>query len=104
MASESVRRILSAEAEANKKNAEARRKAEEIISDAEKQSAVAVQKKLAEARAETEKVRLLNNGRLSEYADNAKADCEKKLAEIRKQAEKNSEKAIDAIINGIKGV
>ena len=103
MASESVRKILSAEVEANKQTAEARRKAEEIINDAEKQSVIAIQKKLSEAKAEAEKVRLLNDERLSEYAENAKSDCEKKLVEIRKQAEENSEKAIAAIINCIKG-
>lgn len=103
MASESVRKILSAEMEANKQTAEVHRKAEEIINDAEKQSVIAIQKKLSKAKAEAEKVRLLNDKRLSEYAENAKSECEKKLAEICKRAEENFEKAIDAIINCIKG-
>ena len=46
MASDAVKQILSAESLANRRTSEAHRTAEEIIKEAEKYSAVAVQKKI----------------------------------------------------------
>lgn len=100
MASEAVRRILDAEAEANKSIADARKRAEEIVEQARQQGAVAVQKRLAEARAETEKIRQSDKKHLSEYRRNANEKCEKSLKLLQNKAKNNTEKAVAAIIDG----
>ncbi|MDE5764834.1 MAG: hypothetical protein K2I00_07690 [Ruminococcus sp.] len=97
MASEAVNRILNAEAEADKKIADARRRAEEIIEQAHQQGAVTIQKRIADARAETEKIRKSNNENLSKYWKNADRECEKSLELLRNQVNNNTEKAVSAI-------
>lgn len=99
MASDAVKKVISAEQTAEKLNAEARRKAEDIISSAKQQAVVAVQKKLAEAKAEAEKIRKSDNGKLAEYTENAGKNCAEKLDVIRKQAENNADKAVNAVID-----
>lgn len=98
MASDAVKKILMAEQMADKLNADARRKAEDIISSAEQQAIVAIQKKLAEAKSETEKIRKSDSGKLAEYTEKAEKDCAEKLDIIRRQAESNTDKAVDAVI------
>ena len=86
MASETVKKILEAEASSERRNAEARQKSEEIVSDAQRKAAIAVQKRLSDANAE---------------AAGLREEVRKKaLDEIRKRAKDNSEKAIKAIIDG----
>ena len=97
MASEAVNRILNAEAEADKKIADARRRAEEIIEQAHQQGAVTIQKRIADARAETEKISKSNNENLSKYWKNADRECEKSLELLRNQVNNNTEKAVSAI-------
>lgn len=103
MASDAVKKILTAESMADKLNDEARRKADDIISSAHQQAVVAVQKKLAEAKAETEKIRKSDSGKLVEYTENAKKDCAKKLDIIRSEIEKNTDKAVNAVISSFFG-
>ena len=81
MASESVKRILDAEAEADRKTMDARKRADEIVTQAQRNGAVAVQKKL------------------SKYAENAEKECSEKLDELRDRSTKNSDKAVSAIIS-----
>lgn len=99
MASEAVRKILSAESTADKLNAEARKKAEDIISSAHQQAVIAVQKKLAEVKSEAERIKKVNSGKLSEYTENAEKECEKKLDDIRMETEKNTDNAVNAVIS-----
>lgn len=99
MASEAVKKILSAESEADRLNAEARKKAEEIINSAEQQAVVAIQKKLAEAKTEAEKIRKSNNVKIAEYTENAEKECAGILENIRSNSEKNADKAVDAVIS-----
>ncbi len=103
MASESVKRILDAEAEADRKTADARKRAEEIITEAKQNGVVAVQKKVAEAKAESEKRKRSDQERLKKYAENAEKECGERLDELRDQLSKNSDKAVSAIISGFFG-
>lgn len=98
MASETVNKILEAEAEAEKKNAEARRRAEEIISSAESKAAIAVQKKLTDAKAESERIRQENKEKLAEFAEAAENKCSEQLEALKKNAEKNMDAAVGSII------
>lgn len=98
MASETVKMILNAEAESGKKLAEAKSRSEEIISDAERYSSVAIQKKLSEANSEAEKIRNHNAKKIADYTKIAEANCSSALSEIRKKAESNSDKAVDEVI------
>ena len=100
MASETVKKILEAEAEAEKRNADARRRAEEIINSAKSKAAVAVQKKLTEAMSESDKIRKENQSRLSDYISEAAAECNKTLEALESSAEKNMDAAVDSIIKG----
>lgn len=100
MASETVKKILEAEAEADRKNADARSRAEEIISSAESKAAVAVQKKLTEARTECDRIRSANRERLAEYTGKAEEKCSRILGELKDSAEKNMDKAVESVING----
>lgn len=99
MASEMVQKVLSAESMADKLNAEARKKADDIVLSAQQTAAVAVQKKLAQAKAEAEKIRQSDNARLAEYAENAGKDCEKQIDGIRREVEKNTDSAVNAVIS-----
>ncbi|MDE6092593.1 MAG: hypothetical protein K2G14_05805 [Ruminococcus sp.] len=53
MASEAVKKILSAEADSNRKNSAARKRSEDILVEAERYSALAIQKKISTASAES---------------------------------------------------
>lgn len=103
MASDAVKKILTAESTADKLNANARRKAEDIVSSAQQQAVVAIQKKLAEAKSEADKIRKSNSEKLGEYTENAEKECAEKLDIIRRQAESNADRAVDAVINSFFG-
>lgn len=98
MASEAVRKILDAEAESNRRNSEALRQSDGIISDADRYSALAIQKKISEASAETEKIREEYRKQEAIHAEKAKAECLAVIDRIKRQAEKNAENAINAVI------
>lgn len=98
MASEAVKKILEAEAQANKKTADAKQRSEDMINDAMGNAAAAVQKKLSEAAAEAERERADYLARLKSYTENAENECGKRLEAISAAAEKNMNKAADAII------
>lgn len=98
MASEAVNKVLSAEAHSNKKTAEARQTAENIIMEAEKYSALAIQKKISQASAEMEKVRSDYTKKLEVHTEQSDKKCAEKIAEIRSVAEKNMENAVSAVI------
>ncbi|MCR4795307.1 MAG: hypothetical protein K5898_09095 [Ruminococcus sp.] len=99
MASEAVKRILEAEAMSDKKNAEARKQHDDIISSASGSSSLAIQKKIAEATSEAVKIREGYNEKLKEYEQNAENECNKKLSSIKQLAEKNMDSAVNEIIN-----
>ena len=100
MSSDTVRKILLAEAQSDKKNSDARRRSDEIINDAERYSSIAIQKKLGEANTELSRKRSENARKLEEYTGNADDECSKLISEIEINAVKNSDKAVDAVING----
>ena len=99
MASEAVKRILEAEALSDKKNAEARKQRDDIISTASGKSSLAIQKRLSEAHSELSKLKSAYDKKLEEYRKNAEAECQKKIDSIKQQAEKNSDRAVDEIID-----
>jgi vacuolar-type H+-ATPase subunit H len=99
MASEAVKKILEAEALSDKKNAEARRQRDDIISSASGKSSLAIQKRLSDAHSELSKLKSDYDKKLEEYKKNAEVECQKKIDSIRQQAEKNMGKAVDEIIN-----
>lgn len=99
MASEAVKKILEAEALSDKKNAEARRQRDEIISSASGSSSLAIQKKIAEATSEAVKIREGYSEKLKEYEKNAESECIKKINDIKQLAEKNMDSAVSEIIS-----
>ncbi|WP_295069479.1 hypothetical protein [Ruminococcus sp.] len=99
MASEAVKKILEAEAISDKKNAEARRQRDDIISSASGSSSLAIQKKIAEATSEAVKIREGYNEKLKEYEKNAESECTKKIGSIKQLAEKNMDSAVNEIIS-----
>jgi len=98
MASESVRKILEAESRSEKKNADARLRAEEIVTEAERYSSIAVQKKISQASDEVQKVRDEYKKSAEAYRKSAEDECRRKISSITELAEKNSTKAVDAVI------
>lgn len=99
MASEAVKKILEAEALSDKKNAEARRQREDIISSASGSSSLAIQKKISEATSEASKLRQSYDSKLESYRKKAAAECDEKIGEIKKLAGANTDKAVDEIIS-----
>ncbi len=99
MASEAVQKILAAEAESNKKNAQARQRSEDMINKAKGDSSLAIQKKISEATAESGKMRSDYDAKLVEYTSKAEEDCQRELKIIAEKAAKNMDKAADAIIS-----
>ncbi len=99
MASEAVKKILDAESESERKNALARKRRDEIISEAEGKASQLIQKRLGDAAAESRKIKAEYDKKLVAYREKAGADCDSELADIREKAEKNMQKAVDAVIN-----
>ena len=99
MASEAVKKILEAEALSEKKNAEARKQRDEIISTASGKSSLAIQKKLSDAHSEISRLKSEYDKKLEGYKKKAEDECQKKIDDIKQQAEKNTGKAVDEIIN-----
>ncbi len=98
MASEAVKKILAAEAESEKKNADARKKRDENIAEAQGNSALAIQKKLAEAAAKSAASKKKCAEKTQQYRQKAEEECRKKLDEIESLAQKNMEDAANAVI------
>ena len=99
MASEAVKKILEAEALSDKKNAEARKKRDEIIDAASGSSSLAIQKRLSEAHSEIAKLKADFDEKLKVYEKKAESECEKNIDSIKQKAEKNMVSAVDEIIS-----
>ena len=95
MASESVKKVLEAEAESDRKISEARQRSDEIIKEAERNSALAIQKKLGEASAEAVKLKIDYEEKLKAYTEK---ECQRKISDIKSKSEKNTDNAVEAII------
>ena len=98
LASEAVKKILEAEAESEKKNTEARKRRDEIINDASGKSSLAVQKRISEASSETARLKKELEKKAAVYRKKAEETCDAQISDIRSAAEKNMDKAIDAVI------
>ena len=98
MASEALNKILTAEKESAEKTLQARKTAENIVTEAERYSVIAVQKKISQAMAEMEKIRSDYAKRLEVYSGQSDSRYAGNLPEIRRNAEKNTEKAVTAVI------
>lgn len=101
MASEAIKRILEAESEVNKKNAEARKRKDEIINNAVGNSALIIQKKIGEANAESNRQRIEYDKMLASHREKAEAELEKDLENLKDISEKNMSRTIEEIINSI---
>ncbi len=99
MASEAVKKILSAENSLNLSISENKKIAEEIINEAEKHSALTIQKRISQAVAETENIRSDYMKKIEIYRQKSENDCLEKIEEIRSQAEKNILNAVNTVIN-----
>ena len=100
MASEAVKKILEAEALSDKKNAEARKKRDEIIDAASGSSSLAIQKRLSEAHSEVAKLKADFDEKFKAYEKKAESECETNIDSIKQKAEKISiEKDIAKIRN-----
>lgn len=98
MASDAVQKVLSAEADSVKKNAEAQKQSEDIIVEAERYSVLAVQKKISAAAAESEKIRSEYKKKYDIYVQQAENECVECIRNIKMQAEKNMDNAVNAVI------
>ena len=98
MASEAISKILAAEAESNRKNAEARQRKEQLINDAMGNSARTIQKKLGAATAASHKMRTELDEKLSEHRKHAEEECQKEIARLKQLSEKNMDSTVDEII------
>jgi len=98
LASESVKKILAAEADSEKKNSEAKKRRDEIINEATGRSSQAVQKRLAVASLEAAKMRNDIKSKTEQYRIEAEKTCSDDIDLISSQAQKNMDKAIDAVI------
>lgn len=99
MASEAVKKILEAEAEADRKSAQARARADDIVTAAERDASIAVQKRLTDAKTEIGRQREENSRKLEEYTAKAEEECAARLDELEKTAASNTDKAVEAIIS-----
>ena len=85
----------------NKKNAEARKRKDEIINNAVGNSAHIIQKKIGEANAESNRQRIEYDKMLASHREKAEAELEKDLENLKDISEKNMSRTIDEIINSI---
>ena len=99
MASEAVRKILSAESESDKKLADARKLRDEMLDKASGNASLTIQKRLGEAAKESDRIRQEYSKKLETYRENAERAYRKKLEEISSGAEKNMDKAVNAVIS-----
>jgi vacuolar-type H+-ATPase subunit H len=99
MASEAVKKILEAEALSDKKNADARRQRDDIISTASGKSSLAIQKKISEATSQAAKIRSAFDVKLKEYEKKSESKCSEQINNIRQLAEKNMDSAVNEIIS-----
>ncbi|MBR1824821.1 MAG: hypothetical protein IJ779_11425 [Ruminococcus sp.] len=99
MASEAVKKILAAEAASDQKNSEARKRREDILTEAERKASLAVQKRISEASSESAKYKGELDKKAAAYRQNAEKLCGEQVDSIRSQAKKNMDKAIDAVID-----
>lgn len=99
MASEAVKKILEAEALSDKKNAEARKKRDEIIDAASGSSSLAIQKRLSEAHSEVAKLKAVFDEKFKAYKKKAESECETNIDSIKQKAEKNMASSVDEIIS-----
>ena len=99
MASEAVKKILEDEALSDKKNAEARKKRDEIIDAASGSSSLAIQKRLSEAHSEVAKLKADFDEKFKAYEKKAESECETNIDSIKQKAEKNMASAVDEIIS-----
>lgn len=99
MASEAVKKILEAEALSDKKNAEARKKRDEIIDAASGSSSLAIQKRLSEAHSEVAKLKADFDEKFKAYKKKAESECETNIDSIKQKAEKNMASSVDEIIS-----
>ena len=100
MASETVRRILAAEADADKLTSEARGRADDIITKAQQDAAITVQKRLSDAKAEADRIRLENEKKLDGYKKQKQEEYAMQAAKLRVSCDKNMDKAVESVISG----
>ena len=98
MASETINKILEAEAEAERRTSEAKQRRDKLINDAQGKASLAVQKSLSEAAKEAGRMKTDIGAKLSAYRSEAEEECDKKIDDIRRKAGKNMDKAVEAII------
>lgn len=98
MASEAVNRILSAENEVEQKNAEARQRSEELVSEATGRASRTIQKRLSDAAVEAGRMRGDYEKKLAEYSRKAEAECDSELDRIKAASERNMKATVDHII------
>ncbi len=98
MASEAVKKILAAEAEFNRKNAEAKQRKDELIDNANGNAARTIQKKLGAATAASHRMRMEYDEKLSDHRKNAEEKCQKDIEQLKLISEKNMDKTVDEII------
>lgn len=99
MASEAVKKILAAESGAGQRISEAKKRKEEIINDAQGRSVLTIQKKLGDAAAESARIKSGYDERLKKYNNKVEEECRQMTDELRRTAEQNMDKAVDAVIS-----
>ncbi len=98
MASEAVNKILAAEADSNRKTAEAKQRRDELINNANGDAARAIQKKLGDATAASHRMRTELDAKLSDHKKRAEEKCHKDIEQLKLISEKNMDKTVEEII------
>ena len=98
MASETVKKVLTAEAESDKAIAEARLTADKLVSNAEELAGRALSEKLEAAEKDCERIRADNQSRIDDFRRSSEESCRKQCEELKKLAELRMSGAADAVI------
>lgn len=98
VASQSVKMVLNAEADAGKMLAEARSKADDIIAAAEADANTGIQKAISRARTDAGSMRETNSRKAAEYEASVNEKYAVLQKQVRDKADKNLSAAVDEII------
>ncbi len=99
MASETVKKVLEAEAESDRIIAEANARSEDIIAEAEGASSREIQDSITRARTEADRLRAENADKIKQYREKCDKQCEAEKEKMKKLAESNMQAAVDSVID-----
>ncbi len=99
MALDTIKKVLSAESNADKVVADAYKEREEILRNAEADANRNIQQSISRAKSDAQQLKQQNKCELEKFSAATEKDCGEKIKEIKALAEQNMSKAVDAVIN-----